>query len=437
MHCTSSTARGLALFDALIALAVAALGTLALAQVQSRLRLNADLSRQRAEAVRLAQADMEQWRSFNALDQTAAATGYAGIVGQAVPESIAGQADVNADFRLSRRVVESAAPAYKALEVRVAWTGRDGQPVDVTLRSLIAGAAPALAARLSAIRVARRGPHYRNPRVPVSALDLGTGRSGYAAPGDSAGYYVLDNADATVLEYCSGGLSAAGYAAIKSGSDRSHHCDARTGLGVSGRIGFDLREQLSAASPGSSVCDFYRDLASAGLLGVAAPTLTASATVGPPAPSALPVAIQAGACAALAPPNYLEARLATTGAGVQTECHSDARAAATSGLPAVNFFCVIHPLAPGAFAWSGHLDLWGPQGWLAGSPPRYTVCRYHDHDNDGSDSTLEHPAQYTGVAQSITDQNFLVIRGDRPCPSESIGAGSPAVVYYNTVQYQP
>jgi hypothetical protein len=95
------------------------------------------------------------------------------------------------------------------------------------------------------------------------------------------------------------------------------------------------------------------------------------------------------------------------------------------------------------FTWSGSINLQGPSGWLSGSPSRrYTVCRYHDYDNSGTDSNFEHPATYSGVGESITDQNFLVIQKSdgNDCPDDDLNVGSTTtniVIYFNTKEIQP
>ena len=56
--------RGVALLEALIAFLVLSIGLLALSRLQTHLRTNADAARERSEAVRLAQTDIESLRVF-------------------------------------------------------------------------------------------------------------------------------------------------------------------------------------------------------------------------------------------------------------------------------------------------------------------------------------------------------------------------------------
>ena len=59
--------RGVSLIEALLALLVMALGMLGMVGVQSSLRHSSDVAKQRSEAVRIAQLEVERWRAFTAL----------------------------------------------------------------------------------------------------------------------------------------------------------------------------------------------------------------------------------------------------------------------------------------------------------------------------------------------------------------------------------
>jgi Tfp pilus assembly protein PilV len=71
--------RGISLIEALLALAVMALGMMGLVGVQSTLRSTSDVAKQRSEAVRIAQAEIERWRAFDALNG-GANTNYADLI---------------------------------------------------------------------------------------------------------------------------------------------------------------------------------------------------------------------------------------------------------------------------------------------------------------------------------------------------------------------
>ena len=71
--------RGVSLIEALVALAVMSFGMLGVVGMQATLRYNADVSKQRSEAVRLAQEEVERWRSFSVLAPTAGQLAYQDI----------------------------------------------------------------------------------------------------------------------------------------------------------------------------------------------------------------------------------------------------------------------------------------------------------------------------------------------------------------------
>ena len=108
----------------------------------------------------------------------------------------------------------------------------------------------------------------------------------------------------------------------------------------------------------------------------------------------------------------------------------------------VAYHCVVTPANTPA-RWSGRSTLL-PQGWALGSMAgAYKVCRY-SADQDGSgrvDSNAEHPDSYADVAVNLTQQNFLVVKGDQSCPAgapvnvEAQGAQNFANL--GTLQHQP
>lgn len=144
-HTTPRAQRGATLFEALVAFLVLSLGMIAIARLQGHLRLDADVARQRSEAVRLAQQDMETLRGFGSV---AAAPGTRSF------EAIAGAAwsvDAGAaTYRIERQIAATShVPMAKSVSVTVRWTNRSGAAQHVVLHSIVAGSDPSLSAALA------------------------------------------------------------------------------------------------------------------------------------------------------------------------------------------------------------------------------------------------------------------------------------------------
>ena len=175
--------RGVSLLESLVAFVVLALGTAAVAQLQSQLRLAGDVARERSEAVRLGQEAIEEMRSFAALDGAPGQRTYAGIASGDTSIGAASSPSAHADYRIERRIDDLAFAATKATRVAVRWRDRGGSAREVVLHSFIAGIAPAYAGSLAlatgAIAGAPRGASERAPTVPLTARNLGDGRSAW------------------------------------------------------------------------------------------------------------------------------------------------------------------------------------------------------------------------------------------------------------------
>jgi Tfp pilus assembly protein PilV len=136
--------RGSTLFEALVAFLVLSLGMIAIARVQGHLRLDADSARQRSEAVRLAQEDMESLRGFASVEEAAGNT-------RSYDDIASTSRTVNADaaYLIGRRIAETDVPHAKSVSITVSWTDRSGTSQQVALHSIIAGSDPALTAALA------------------------------------------------------------------------------------------------------------------------------------------------------------------------------------------------------------------------------------------------------------------------------------------------
>jgi Tfp pilus assembly protein PilV len=131
--------RGITLIESLIAFLVLSLGMLAVVRLQPELRQHADLARQRSEASRIAQQDIE------ALRGTAPAS-FASIAGAAYSVEPDGLGSPR--YAVQRRVDATAWPQARGVEVVVSWPDRSGETQQVVLVTLIGASDPSAAGAL-------------------------------------------------------------------------------------------------------------------------------------------------------------------------------------------------------------------------------------------------------------------------------------------------
>jgi Tfp pilus assembly protein PilV len=367
--------RGASLIEALLAFLVLALGMLGMAKLQGQLRLNAELARDRTEALRLAQEDMEAMRAFTTpasyADILPAAHGIAGV-------------QSNTAYQLDRSVATMS--GLRSPAVHVGWTDRSGQQQQVTLQSIIAGTPPALSGALVAqgagqLSTAMQG---RSPFVPVQAKDLGNGTSAIKPSAAAGIVFVIDNISGTVTSVCTG--APANLQTQDLTLSALQGCTMTSGLLLSGIV------RLSLAAP-------------------------------PDAAHANDVPLPLSVAVALTGATYPSAPV----------CASEARS--SNGERFVAYHCAIATVQG---VWSGRSTL-VPQGWSIGTTAQaFRVCRYaSDQDGSGAvDQNAEHPNEYQHVVHNLMQQNFLIVKGDQACPAAPSGADA-VQVSYATVQHQP
>jgi Tfp pilus assembly protein PilV len=384
-------ARGVSLIEALVALAVMAFGILGVVGVQSTLRQNADVSRQRAEAVRIAQEAIENWRAFTALPTTAGQTAYADIVsGAAVSVD---PAIANTSFAVTRSVADlqasdPAEPRLRHLVVNVAWTDRIGQTQHVVLDSSIAGIAPELAGSLAIPggTAATSLPGGRNPAIPIGAVDQGDGTSLFAPPGGGV-TWTFDNVSAVITRVC------------------NPACIDTSAFLLSGYVRFATSNTAPTPADAEN------------------PTSPALPSV------ALSVAI-------------------TVPSATTVTCFEQ------GFTQYVAYYCAIPTTTSAPARWSGRSTLGGPviAATLADDEAsHFKVCRYtpgrsEDANGDGVadgdkplNGNLDHPLDYVNVTGALRNQNFLVIRaGNDSVPFDCPG-DDPAtpLIDGNTWRHQP
>jgi len=412
MRNTRFSNRGVSLVEAMVALAVMAFGMLTVVGVQSTLRLNADISKQRSEATRIAQRTIEGDRAFVAIEPIPGERTWGTIAEDASPIAVpAAQSDTNTSFTVQRRVISYADPASKVLSVTVRWVDRSGTDQNVMLRSTIAGAAPALSGAL-AVRPTGgntgpiRRPLRRHASIPTQARDFGTS-SAFVPPFRPWIAIVFNNVTGVVTGVCTFNFNTSNDSITP---DDVAACSNNTvGQLLSGFVRF--------------------------LLTSSGPPLAASDVENPPGPAL-----------------NLRMQLALTSSNHPNPpfCIDDANSFSVGpGLTFVTYYCVIY--SNSSALWSGistieprslsNGDLWQISEDTSAPAPgaelgRYRVCRYTTAASDTQVVLNEgHPRNYADVAGNLTNQNFVVISSSKTCPTETPSAGD--LVNTNTLQHQP
>jgi Tfp pilus assembly protein PilV len=400
--------RGVSLVEAMVALAVMAFGMLTIVGVQSTLRLNGDIAKQRTEATHIAARHMERLHSFTAVD-TDGVPSFADITtSTAAPATVmnTGTATSSADYTVETAVVDTADPPAKALRVTVRWTDRAGQGQQVMLSSVLSSAVPALSGTL-AIRPGTapagpvRRPYRRHQSIPVQARDFGSS-SAFVPPGPGPRMaIVFNNITGVVTGVCNVAPDTTNNNVEL--SDIASCSNNTTGQLLSGFVRFNRN-----TSPGALTAADVEDPQGQALNLVMLIALTSSGHPNSPI------------------------------------CFSEG---VNFGQTVVAYFCVIHSNSSGL--WSGTTAIepsgFGSDAWLIGDDPmgtdpqRFRVCRYTTASSDNQTvPNQDHPRNYSDVIGNLTNQNFVVIPARKSCPTDVPANPSAGdFVNSNTLQHQP
>lgn len=389
--------RGVSLIEAMVAVGVMAFGMLAVVGLQVTLRTNGDISKQRAEAVRIAQQSIEDWRAFVAMEATAVVVDYQDLISDGGPINVPG---INATYARTRTITvwPGGSPPMKTLAVAVTWVDRNGETQSVLLNSVIAGVAPDLAGSLAVPTDGVTGlkPLGRSRAIPLLAKDLGS-VSGFMPPQPVGGgvTWVFNNVSGLITGVC--------------------NLPART---TSTLVAADV-----AACSANTLAQLLRGYVRFASV-LAVPDATQAET-----PTGLPLNLDIS-LSLLNPPDY----------PTPPVCFDDAQAVAFAAVPgsAVSYYCAIFSKANGL--WSGRSRV-VPSGWTIGVlAGEYKVCRYTPPalDDLAGGKNKDHPLVYTepGSAAfgSLSGQNFFVISAAHACPTEAAAPGD--FVNANTLLHQ-
>jgi Tfp pilus assembly protein PilV len=381
------SSRGVSLIEALVALAAMAFGLLGVVGMQSTMRFSSDVSKQRSEAVRMAQEQVESLRSFNALAGTPDFD-YAEIASVSAASVTVPTGFANTDFTITTTVTDPAAdaPQFKTVEVEVSWLDRrsTGTPnQSVKLLTTVAGVSPELGATLSlpGDRAAPARPRGLHPTTPPGAVasGFGDGRSLFSPPGAGTRTWIFNNVTGQIERVCSAAPADSTYT----------DCATVAAQLLSGYVNFSTLGAPSATAPTDT------SLPTGHTLGIQMTTTTS------PTPAAAP------------------------------ECY-------TQVVPSpftVAYFCLVPTRALAPNTWSGRSEvtLINTSTSTSAIPGTYKICRYTpEATHSPAGSNAAHPLDYVGVARALINQNFLVIGASHSCPADLTPPGLG-----NTFPHQP
>ncbi len=385
--------RGVSLIEALLALVVMSLGMLAVVGVQATLRSNGDLSRQRAEAVRLAQEDIENWRSFTSVTAVAAQADFTDIVA-AGPDNVS-PVGANAQYFRTRTVPAdppNMSPPLRTLGVAVQWTDRAGVVQQVQLFTAVARIAPAISASLSVPPNGgpARLPLGRHAAIPRGAVSQTDGTSTFSPPqpqGADPVSLVFDNLTGLITRICTVTNEV-----ISCTSDKAQLVTGFVRAAIPPAYPNPLAISNAQALDPQSTAGHLADFLNGRSLELAVKYVSSSDAVNRTA-----------------------------------SCFSDPLVANTS--TAIEYFCVVRLYAQNELTpkWSGSLEF-GPTPAVVTDSANLNLvsdkllraCRYKPA-----------PASYTNVSGPLGNQNFLLIAAGNggvahTCPAAATVAHQPA-----------
>ena len=469
------TALGVSLIEALIAMAVMSFGMLAVVGVQTTLRLNADVAKQRSEATRIAEEEIERLRSFREIAAVAGASlGWDEVA--TLNGTVQTMVASNTEYTVDRVVTVPVGSAQKTLAVTVKWNDRYGNALQVVLRSVLAGAAPVLSALVTMPPSGSAAPAHkgRHPSIPPRAGDLGSGESAFKPSEGGTVAWTFNNVSGVITQVCT--VTAASASGSLSITDLTT-CTTTTAQLLAGVVRFNLRgvskDFLDGTSvfkpiPGGTVAwvidnslkriirncqvtagSSTASLAAADVTGASCTSLGSPQALAPmdalndPTYSLLALDSEDPRWPAL--PLNIALSLSSAGHSSAPLCFTDApvTSVAANAQFAAEYFCIIYPNGPKT--WSGTSTLstaafsdGGAGVWTVGvAASTYRVCRY-TQANIATTGNADHPLAYADASGNLTNQNFLILYGTKACPTDvAANAASGDFVNSNTLQHQP
>lgn len=442
---------GIALIEALVAMAVMAFGMLAVLGIQSTLRVNADIAKQRSEATRIAEQEIERLRAFKGKESVAAGVDGGKLDWDEVVQLLGTEVkpvNRNVDkYVVNRFVTNVAGSSQKTIAVQVQWTDRLGIEQTVTLGDSLAGASPVLSAlaAMPAVRTATTQRSGRHPTIPGRAHDLGDGRSVFKPVESGSVAWTFNNTTGVILSVCtvSVSLTSDGLTA----TDLTNCTPIDKGQFLSGYIRFNLRGAEVAAGAKSTLTPIAGGVVTwridnalqrvdqSCVNAVCNPVVALNPVISPIDPANDPTysLLAIDSERPQWPSLPLSMSVGVTSSDRPTpsdECFTSAPMAslAAVGQSSVEYFCIIYPdtatpsrhtwngrpvIVPGSFVLHGDATPWT----IGSNAGQYRVCRYTLAASDVT-KNIDHPLDYLNVTGNLINQNFLVIDGRKACPTD-------------------
>jgi type II secretory pathway pseudopilin PulG len=487
--------RGFALIEALVALLVVAFGMMAIGAFQYTLSRSSDIAKQRSEATRIAQREIDRLRSFGQRAADGNRTDDRFTYNEELEVGAVDLTDLsaltNTTYRTTSTVSAPPGPVpdigerYRWVNVVVRWDDRTGTEQRVMLSTAISDGAPGDLGGLSrggGVATTLR-PKNRNINIPYPAVNLTNAScpqgvaacSGFIPPPGNT-LFVFSNDTGRVVQRCTSGSTIV----LSEGmSTSSLTCTTFTvqAYVLSGYIRFktngnnqgvtrlDIADPLGFTAPGSATRALVATDLSQAPSATTSPVLITTTNTGH-APSAYE-------CYAERQLTVKRNSSATVG---QTDIRNIPDLGSATVIPTdfndnaaprhIAYMCIVTPIDHDSDAstppvWSGDITF-NPRGsWTfaagnnltLGQPANDTVgaatgsarlCRFtSDYNYNGEISNSEHPRYYRQVTGTLDNQNYLVVDGEDDCPGDdriTPAATNPTADDYidtNTVRHQP
>lgn len=241
---------GISLIELMVTVVVIAVGMTALVKFHGKVIKTNAIANQRNEAINMAQAKLEELRTFDAVEDGVGVTAaYASIV--------TGSDDIdmaNTSYEREWTITEDATAGYKTINVQVSWTGQDNSDQSVDVETVVAAYEPGSMDDIIQVPEEPITPSDgggdeadRNEAIPEAAVDNGDGTSDYTT--DEGDVLTYDNESGDVTEINDNtARTVSGTVSIGAGPDKP-----------TGNPGLDELNITASDVSGDSYCTYSDD----------------------------------------------------------------------------------------------------------------------------------------------------------------------------------